>query len=333
MSRSPKPARFSVRSRSVDMSRKLAQLRRLAQLDDLGELLQEPGIDLGRARGSSSTVQPRSSARNSAHIRRSFGTTSCLRSAASSSSSSASRGRLGTAGRVCAELERAHRLQERLLERAADRHRLAHRLHLRGQRAVGLRELLEVPARELHDDVVDGRLERGRRQARDVVGNLVEVVAERELGGDLRDREAGGLRRERRRPRHARVHLDDDDPAVGRVDRELDVRSAGLDADAADDPARRVAHPLVFLVGERQRRRDGDAVAGVHAHRVDVLDRADDDEVVGDVAHHLELVFLPADDRLLDEDLVHRAQARGRARPARGTPRCCRRCRRRRRPA
>ena len=94
----------------------------------------------------------------------------------------------------------------------------------------------------------------------------------------------------------------------GRVDRELDVRSAGLDADAADDAPRRVAHPLVFLVGQRQDRRDGDAVAGVHAHRIDVLDRADDDEVVGDVAHHLELELLPADDRFLDEDLVHRAQ-------------------------
>ena len=94
----------------------------------------------------------------------------------------------------------------------------------------------------------------------------------------------------------------------GRVHGELDVRPAGLDADLADDEPRGVAHPLIFLVGERQDRRDRDAVAGVHAHRIDVLDRADDDEVVGDVAHHLELEFLPADDRLLDEDLVHRAE-------------------------
>ena len=92
------------------------------------------------------------------------------------------------------------------------------------------------------------------------------------------------------------------------IDRELDVGSAGLDADAADDPPAEVAHALVFLVGERQRRRDGDAVAGVHAHRIDVLDRADDDEVVGAVAHHLELEFLPADDRFFEQDLVDRAQ-------------------------
>ena len=206
------------------------------------------------------------------------------------------------------ELERADALHERFLEGAADGHRLADRLHLRRERPVGLRELLEVPARNLDDDVVDRRLEGCRREPRDVVRNLVEVIAERELGGDLRDREAGRLRRQRRRARHARVHLDDDHPAVRRIDGELDVRSAGFDADPADDAARRVAHPLVFLVAQRQDRRDGDAVAGVHAHRIDVLDRADDDEVVGDVAHHLELELLPADDRFLDEDLVDRAQ-------------------------
>ena len=64
---------------------------------------------------------------------------------------------------------------------------------------------------------------------------------------------------------------------------------------------RGVAHPLVFLVGQRLRRGDGDRVAGVDAHRVEVLDRADDDDVVGLVAHHLHLVLLPADDRFLDQ--------------------------------
>ena len=56
-------------------------------------------------------------------------------------------------------LERADRLLQRLLERAADRHDLADRLHLGRQRAVGLRELLERPARDLDHAVVDGRLE------------------------------------------------------------------------------------------------------------------------------------------------------------------------------
>src|ERR1700730_1553556 len=42
-----------------------------------------------------------------------------------------------------------------------------------------------------------------------------------------------------------------------------------------------VAHQLVFLVGEGQRRRHGDAVAGMDPHGIDVLDRAHDDAVVG----------------------------------------------------
>ena len=68
---------------------------------------------------------------------------------------------------------------------------------------------------------------------------------------------------------------------VGRLDRELDVAAAGVDPDRADDVDADVAHPLVLAVGQGQGRRDGDGVAGVHAHRVDVLDRADDDDVVG----------------------------------------------------
>ena len=54
-----------------------------------------------------------------------------------------------------ADLERAQRLLEALLEGAPDRHRLADRLHLRGQQFVRARELLEGEARDLGDDVVD----------------------------------------------------------------------------------------------------------------------------------------------------------------------------------
>ena len=41
------------------------------------------------------------------------------------------------------------------------------------------------------------------------------------------------------------------------------------------------------LVGQRLRRRDRDRVARVHAHRVEVLDRADDDDVVGEVLRRI----------------------------------------------
>ena len=164
-------------------------------------------------------------------------------------------------------LEGAHGLLQRLLEGAADGHDLAHRLHLGRERAVGLRELLEGPARDLDHAVVEHRLERGRRLPRDVVADLVEPVADGQLGGDLGDGEAGGLGGQGRGAAHARVHLDDDQPAVVGIDGELDVRAARLHADLADDGDGGVAHQLVFLVGQRLGGGDGDRVAGVHAHR------------------------------------------------------------------
>ena len=47
-------------------------------------------------------------------------------------------------------------------------------------------------------------------------------------------------------------------------------------------------------------------IAGMDAHRIDVLDRADDDAIVLLVAHHLHLELFPAEHALLDQDLVGR---------------------------
>jgi hypothetical protein len=206
------------------------------------------------------------------------------------------------------DLQRAQPLLKRFLEGAPDRHRLAHGLHLRGEPRIGRRELLEGEARALHHDVVEHRLERGGSRLRDVVRDLVEAVAHCELGPDARDRKARRLRCERGRPRDARIHLDHEQLAIGGIHRELDVAAARFDADLADDRDRGIAHLLVLAVGERERGRDGDRVARVHAHWIDVLDRAHDHHVVGVIAHDFELVLLPAKQAALDEHLARGRQ-------------------------
>jgi hypothetical protein len=44
----------------------------------------------------------------------------------------------------------------------------------------------------------------------------------------------------------------------------------------------------------------------MNAHRIEVLYRADNDDIIIEVTHYLEFIFLPPDDRFLDQDLRHR---------------------------
>ena len=193
-----------------------------------------------------------------------------------------------------AGFEAAQRLLHAFLPVAADGHHFAHRLHGGAEQILRALELFKGKTRDLGDDIVDGRLERRRGGASDVVHHFIQRVANRQQRRDLGDREASGLRRQRRRARHARVHLDNHQPAILGVHRILHVGTAGFDADLAQHSDAGVAHDLIFLVGQRQRRGDGDRIPGVDAHRIDILDGTHDDGIVRLVADHLHLIFLPA---------------------------------------
>ena len=79
--------------------------------------------------------------------------------------------------------------------------------------------------------------------------------------------------------------------------------AAALHAQLVDDFQRGGAEHLVLLVGEGDGGGDDDGVAGVHAHRVQVLHGAHGDGVALAVAHHLKLDFLPPGDGLFHQDL------------------------------
>ena len=78
--------------------------------------------------------------------------------------------------------------------------------------------------------------------------------------------------------------------------------------------------------------RGAERVAGVHAHGVDVLDEADGDHLVLGVADDLQLQLLPAQHRLLDQDLARSGWRRCRGWRRCAAPRRCRPARRRCRP-
>ena len=206
---------------------------------------------------------------------------------------------------IDAHLQATQGLLEGLLEGAAHGHDLAHRLHLGGEMAVGGWEFLKGEPGHLGHDIVDRWLEGGRRgPARDLVLKFIEGVAHGQLCRDLCNGKARGLGGQRRGPRHSGVHLDHDHPAIGRIDRELDVRAARVHTDLPQNRNRGIPHQLVFLVGEGLGGRHRDGVTGVNAHGVEVLDGADDDAVVCTVADHFHLELFPANKGFLDEEFT-----------------------------
>ena len=205
-------------------------------------------------------------------------------------------------------LEPAKRFLERLLERSSDGHRFTDAFHLRGQRVIGFWEFFESEPWDFRNDVVNRWFEAGFCFFGDVVGQFPKRISDGELGGDFCDRESSGLRCESTRSTNARVHLDHDHATGFRIDGKLNVRATRFDSDFTHDVDRSITHPLVFFIGKRLCRCDGDRVTGVNAHRVKVFDCANDDNVVIEIAHHFHLVFFPADDGFFDQDFTGRRQ-------------------------
>ena len=201
------------------------------------------------------------------------------------------------------ELQRAHRFLQCGLKAAVYGHNLAGGLHLGVYDAVSGGELVKRPARYLDHHVVQGRLKRGHRFARHLVGYLVQPLAHGYAGGHPGDGVAGGLTGQGRGAADAGIDLYDIVAAAFGVQGELDV-TAALHTQRPDNLQGGGAQHLVFLVGQRLAGGDDDAVPGVDAHGIQVLHVTDGDAVVGAVAHDFVLYFLPADYRFLQQHLA-----------------------------
>ena len=201
-------------------------------------------------------------------------------------------------------LQGAKRLLQSLLKGSAHSHGLADRLHAGGQNAAGALELDEGKARNLDHAVVDGRLKGSRSCLGDVVGNLIQRVANRKQRSHLCNGEASCLGSQRRRTTDARVHLNNNDAAVSWVNRKLNVRATAGYAYTLENSDGVVAEILEFFIGKRLSWRNGDGVSRVDTHWIEVLDGADNNTVTCGIAHDLHLNLFPALDGLLYQHLV-----------------------------
>ena len=213
---------------------------------------------------------------------------------------------------VHAQLDGGNCLHHGSLEAVANAHHLAGGHHLGAQRLVGVDELIKGPLRVLDHDVVQRRLKAGAGLAGDVVGDLVQRVADGDLGGHLGNGIAGGLGSQCGRAGHTGVDLDDRIIKAVRLQSKLAV-AAALDAQLGDDIQRSGAQHLVLVVGQGLGGSHDHRVAGVDADRVEVLHVTHSDHVALVVAHDLVLDLFPAGDALFHKDLMDggKAQAVG----------------------
>jgi len=150
-----------------------------------------------------------------------------------------------------------------------------------GELGVGLREFSRRRTRGiLVTTVIDARLEAGGGFAGDVVLKLVEQVADGELGGDLCDGEAGWPWRrgaeELRENAAGSISMMTMRPVSGSQPK-LDVGAAGSPRRRRGMTAKLWSRMIWYsLSGRGLDGGDGDGVAGVDAHGVEILDGADD---------------------------------------------------------
>ena len=194
---------------------------------------------------------------------------------------------------------------QRGFKTAVNRHHLAGRLHLRGYVAVSVGKLVERPAGNLYNAIVQRRFERGAGRPGNFVWNLVKAFPHGDFSRYPRDGVPGGFAGQRRRAAHPRVDLDNvilgiGIPIAGAVPhgvrmgsrRQLNVAPT-FDTQTPDDFEAGSAQHLVLFVGKRLAGRYDNAVTGMGAHRIEVFHVANGDAIIRAVADNLVFDLFP----------------------------------------
>ena len=195
-------------------------------------------------------------------------------------------------------------LHESSLKIGADAHDLAGGLHLGAQGALGAYKLVKGQAGHLHHAVVQHGLKAGIGLLGNRIFNLIQGVAQSDFGRHLGDGIACGLGGQGGGTAHTGIYLDDAVFKAVRVQGVLYV-AASRYAQLTDNIESGGTQHLVFLVPQSLGGSHHDAVAGVHAHRVDILHIADGNHIACPVPHYLILDFLPAGNAALHQHLSH----------------------------
>ena len=167
---------------------------------------------------------------------------------------------------------------------------------------VSVDEFIERPAWELHNAVVNRRLEARLCLLCNRVDNLVQRVTNRNFRGHLCNRIARRLGRECRGAADTGIDLDDIVFVALRIERILGI-AAPFNAELSNDAKARAAEHLILVIRQCLCGSDDNTVTCMNADGIKILHTANGDAVVIAVTDDLELDFLPSGNAALDEYL------------------------------
>ena len=195
---------------------------------------------------------------------------------------------------VALHLHGANYFLQRFFKCAPNTHGLAHTFHLSGEAFVGLREFFKCPTRHFHHDIIKCWFKARAGVSHNIIAQFIKRVTNSKLGRNFGDWKTSRLAGKSAGATHARIHFNNNHVTVGRVDGELHIAAASFNSHRTHNAERRVAHALIFLITQRHDWRNGDAVAGVHTHGIQVFNSAHNDAVVLAISHHFKFIFFPA---------------------------------------
>ena len=197
-------------------------------------------------------------------------------------------------------------LLDDFLESTSDRHDFAYRLHAGTDFAADTGKLRQVPTGDFTNQVVQLRSYVSRIRCSHLA-NLVERIAQRNLGSHKCQRIAGSLGCECGRAGQTGIHLNHAIIVCLGVEGVLYVTFAH-DAQVTDALGRKFLKHLHLFVAQRAGGSHHDGLTGVDAQRVEVLHACHGETVVVGIADYLELDFFPTFQGFFYQDLLGKGE-------------------------
>ena len=206
-------------------------------------------------------------------------------------------------GMRLAVFQRCHCFEESLLEVATNRHHFACRFHTGTKGSVRGSELVEWPARDLDNCIIESWLKGSSGPlTSDGVGQFIQSISDCNQCRHSRNWITGGLGCKSRRTRYAGVDLNDTIFTSVLVDRKLNIATA-LDVETANEAKCSISEALMVSIRKSLSRCDNDGLPSVNTHRVDVFHGTNDCAIVVGISHDFVFKFLPSQDALFNQNL------------------------------